>query len=170
MESWELSPHYFETMHHFTQAWNCFPRSWTIVICFFPPLLMCVLCLNPRDGSMSHSMSCSIFEKIDSSRVFFSSRCHVGWSSQSKTTRQDGDWINVHLKCNLGREDCVSCISPSFYPMLESWDEILVWWGRVVTSLVLVCSRLALHVCIMYNFSNELEMGTDQTLAPDQIK
>ena len=42
--------------------------------------------------------------------------------------------------------------------------------AAVVTSLVLVCSRLALHVCIMFNFSNELEMGTDQTLAPDQIK
>ena len=42
-------------------------------------------------------------------------------------------------------------------------------WGDVVTSLVLVCSRLALHVCIMFNFSNELEMETDQTLAPDQI-
>ena len=34
-----------------------------------------------------------------------------------------------------------------------------------VTSLVLVCSRLALHVCIMFNFSNELEMGIVQTLA-----
>ena len=33
-------------------------------------------------------LSCSIFEKIDPSRVSFSSRGRVGWSSQSKTTRQ----------------------------------------------------------------------------------
>ena len=33
-------------------------------------------------------LSCSIFEKISPSRVPFSSHCHVGWSSQSITTRQ----------------------------------------------------------------------------------
>ena len=38
-------------------------------------------------------LSCSVFEKIDSSRVFLSSCCHVGWSSQSKTSRQRW-WTN----------------------------------------------------------------------------
>ena len=33
-------------------------------------------------------LSCSIFEKIDPSRVSFFSPCHVGRSSQSKTARQ----------------------------------------------------------------------------------
>ena len=41
-------------------------------------------------------LSCSIFEKIDPSRVSVSSRCHVGWSSQSKTTRQRW-WLNQSL-------------------------------------------------------------------------
>ena len=71
-------------------------------------------------------LSCSTFEKIDPSRVPFSSRCHVGWSSQSKTSRQDDDRIKVLMKCNLDREDYTSCISPSPYPTLESRDEIFV--------------------------------------------
>ena len=57
-------------------------------------------------------LSCSTFEKIDPSRVPFSSRCHVGWSSQSKTSRQDDDRIKVLMKCNLDREDCASFVSP----------------------------------------------------------
>ena len=61
-------------------------------------------------------LSCSTFEKIDPSRVPFSSRCHVGWSFQSKTSRQDGDRINVHLKCNLDREDYTSLRFPFILP------------------------------------------------------
>ena len=33
-------------------------------------------------------LSCSVFEKIDSSRVFLFSSYHVSWHSQNKTTRQ----------------------------------------------------------------------------------
>ena len=55
---------------------------------FLPPLLMCISCLNPRDGPMSHSVSCSIFEKIDPSRVSFFPPCHVDMISQSKTSRE----------------------------------------------------------------------------------
>ena len=61
-------------------------------------------------------LSCSTFEKIDPSRVPFSSRCHVGWSSQSKTSRQDDDRIKVLMKCNLDREDCASLRSPFTLP------------------------------------------------------
>ena len=61
-------------------------------------------------------LSCSVFEKIDSSRVFLSSSCHVSWSSQNKTTRQDGDQFNVLMKCHLDHEDYVSLRSPFILP------------------------------------------------------
>ena len=61
-------------------------------------------------------LSCSIFEKIDPSRVSFSSRCNVDRSSQSKTTRQRWWRINVLTKCNLNREDCVSLRFPFTLP------------------------------------------------------
>ena len=38
----------------------------------------------------------------------------------------DGDRINVLMKGNLDREDCVRLGSPSSYPTLESRAEILV--------------------------------------------
>ena len=38
----------------------------------------------------------------------------------------DGDRINVLMKGNLDREDCVRLRSPSSYPTLESRVEILV--------------------------------------------
>ena len=91
-------------------------------------------------------LSCSIFEKINPSRVSFSSRCHVGWSSQSKMTRQRW-WSNQHSsevqpgswRLRLlhspfilpyawisGRDSClvlVSCHIPSFWhcTRLASW-------------------------------------------------
>ena len=39
---------------------------------------------------------------------------------------EDGDRINVLMKGNLDREDCVRSRSPSSYPTLESRVEILV--------------------------------------------
>ena len=39
---------------------------------------------------------------------------------------KDGDRINVPMKCNLDREDCVRLRSPQSYPTLESRVEILV--------------------------------------------
>ena len=45
------------------------------------------------DIVMSHSVSCSIFEKIDPSRVSFFPPCHVGRISQNKTSRQWW-WMN----------------------------------------------------------------------------
>ena len=69
-------------------------------------------------------------------------------------------WDPVPAPCRRGDPSPVAIF---IIPALS-----MTW--RDVTSLVLVCSRLALRVCIMFNFSNELEMGTDQTLAPDQIK
>ena len=83
------------------------------------PLEVCVVSQLERCCYVSFReliLSCSTFEKIDPSRVPFSSHCHVGWSSQSKTSRQDGDLINVHLKCTLDREDYTSLRFPFILP------------------------------------------------------
>ena len=65
-------------------------------------------------------LSCSVFSKIDCSRVFLSSRCHVGWSSQSKTSRQRWGSNQHPWEEQLDREDRVSFMSPlSSY--LTSW-------------------------------------------------
>ena len=76
---------------------------------------------------MSHSVSCSIFEKIDPSRVsFFSLHVMLTGFLRARLQDNDGDRINVPMKCNLDREDCASCVLPSPYPTLESRDEIFV--------------------------------------------
>ena len=57
-------------------------------------------------------VSCSILEKIDSSRVSISSRDHVEWSSQARCQDQD-DATNQHLREEqLDHEDCVVFVSP----------------------------------------------------------
>ena len=80
-------------------------------VCFVSQLERC-------DNVSSHELilSCSVFEKIDSSRVFLSSSRHVSWSSQSKTSRQDDDRIKVLMKCNLDREDYTSLRFPFILP------------------------------------------------------
>ena len=80
-------------------------------VCFVSQLERCV-----NVSSHELILSCSVFEKIDSSRVFLSSSCHVSWSSQSKTTRQDGDRFNVLMKCHLDREYYISLHSPFILP------------------------------------------------------
>ena len=80
-------------------------------VCFVSQLERCV-----NVSSHELILGCSVFEKIDSSRVFLSSSCHVSWSSQSKTTRQDGDRFNVLMKCHLDHEDYVSLHSPFILP------------------------------------------------------
>ena len=99
---------YLPSPHHLS-------HSISLDVCFVSQLERC-------DNVSSHELilSCSVFEKIDSSRVFLSSSRHVSWSSQSKTPRQDDDRIKVLMKCNLDREDCASFMSPlSSY--LTSW-------------------------------------------------
>ena len=73
-------------------------------------------------------LSCSIFEKIDPSRVFpFPLVVLSVGVLRARHRDKDGDRINVLTKCNLDREDHVSS-----YPLclltsrLESRDEILV--------------------------------------------
>ena len=45
---------------------------------------------------------------------------------RARLRENDGEQINVQLKCNLDREDYTSCVYLSPYPTLESRDEILV--------------------------------------------
>ena len=70
-------------------------------------------------------LSCSIFEEIDPSRVFFP---HVMLTGilRARLQDNDGDRINALMKCTLDREDYTSCTYLSPYPTLESRDEILV--------------------------------------------
>ena len=109
-------------------------------------------CLNPRDGPMSHSVSCSIFEKIDPSRVSFFSPCHVGRISQSKTSRQDGDRINAFMKCTLDREDYTSLRFPFILPYawISRRDSCLVGASCHIPSSGLTYA--CFHLCIMFKF------------------
>ena len=94
-------------------------------------------------------LSCSIFEKIDPSRVSFFSPCHISWSSQNKTTRQRW-WLSQHsLKCHLDREDYVSLRFPFILPYawISGRDSCLVgvscpipsFWYCLVLHLVASC-------------------------------
>ena len=104
MESWQLSPRYFETMHHPTSAWNCCLPNWTSVI--FPSLSTGALCLNLR-CSTSHSVSWSWVARslrrstsIEFSLVVIVSDedlenkdVNVNWSNGSTSSRRAiGSW------------------------------------------------------------------------------
>ena len=83
------------------------------------PLAVCSVSQLERCFSVSlHELilSCSIFNKIDPSRVFpfLSLSC---WLEFSETHQdKDGGWINVLMKCHLDHEDCVSLRSPFILP------------------------------------------------------
>ena len=76
-------------------------------VCFVSQLERC-FCDSPRELILS----CLIFEKIDPFRVLLSSHCHVSWSSQNKTSRQDDDQIKVLMRYNMDHEDCDSFVTP----------------------------------------------------------
>ena len=63
-------------------------------------------------------LSCSIFEEIDPSRVSFFPPPPVMLTGFLRARRQDKDGVqlNVHLKCNLDREDCTSLRFPFILP------------------------------------------------------
>ena len=84
MESWQLFHRYLETIHHLLKwgfvvylvnlrhPFHSIPSG----VCFVSQLERCCY-VSFRELILN----CSIFEKIDPSRVSFSSRCHVDWSS-----------------------------------------------------------------------------------------
>ena len=72
MESWELSPRYFETMHHLIQRGIVLINLNLRSPFHFIPLSMYVLCLNSRCFNISFReliVSCSIFKEINFYRV-----------------------------------------------------------------------------------------------------
>ena len=84
------------------------------------PLDMCFVSQFARCFYVSFRelrLSCSIFEKIDPSRVSFPSWCHVGRSSWSKSLRQ-WRWSNQHsYGVHPGsRRLCWSCVPFVFSP------------------------------------------------------
>ena len=114
-------------------------------------------------------LSCSIFEKIDPSRVSFSP-CQVSWSSQNKTTRQIWWRINVLTKCNLNREDCVSLRFPFILPYawISGRDSWLVGVSCHSPRSALICFCFSIHATCL-NFM-KFEMGIAQALAPKHCK
>ena len=153
MESWQLFHRYLETIHHLLKCgivvylvnlrhpFHTIPSG----VCFVSQLERCCY-VSFRELILS----CSIFEKTDSSRVFpfFSLSFWLEFSEQDVRTKMrikstflwSATWI---MKFVLAL--CPSCLLTS---RLESRDEILVYWGWVVTSLDLLCSglvSLALH-------------------------
>ena len=119
--SWDLAPP--------VSAWDfCLPvepchlpLSITPDVCFASQLVRCIY------GSFRELiLSCSIFEKIDPSRVSFPLVVMSVGVPGARLRDNDGDRINNLMKCNLDREDYTSCVYPSPYPTLESRDEILV--------------------------------------------
>ena len=119
MVSWQLNSSLFDNRHHPLRCgivvYLVNPRhlfhSIPLDVCFVSQLEWCCY-VSFRELILS----CSTFEKVDPSRVSFSSRCHVGWSSQSKTTRQDGDRFNILMKCHLDHEDYTSLCFPFTLP------------------------------------------------------
>src|SRR4051812_2997172 len=61
-------------------------------------------------------VSCSIFEKIDSSRVSFLPVIMLDGVLRARHRDKDGDLVNVPMKCNLDREDRVSLCPSVFLP------------------------------------------------------
>ena len=76
-------------------------------------------------------LSCSIFEKIDPSRVSsFPLIVMLVGVLRARHRDKDGDRINILMKRNLDRKDSVSlCPLCLLTSRLESRDEILVQWG-----------------------------------------
>ena len=60
-------------------------------------------------------VGCSIFKKIDSSRVSFLPVIVLDGVLRARHRDKDGDRVNVPMKCNLDREDRVSCAPLSSY-------------------------------------------------------
>ena len=130
------------------------------------PLDVCFVCQLERCFNVSLReliLSCSTFEKIDPSRVPFSSRCHVGWSSQSKTSRQDDDRIKVLMKCNLDREDCASLHSP--------FTLAYAWISRRDFCLVGVsCHIPSFWCCLVFASCLNFETWTEEIWKPQKLK
>ena len=115
MESWQLSHRYLENHSPSPQAWSCCLPNGTPAICSsIPP----GGCLNFSSQEVFYAsfreliVSCSILEKIDSSRVSFLLVVMLNGVLKARCQDQD-DAMNQHLREEqLDHEDCVSFVSP----------------------------------------------------------
>ena len=96
-------------------------HSIPLEVCFVSQLERC--CYVPFRELI---LSCSILEKINSSRVFLPLVVMIAGVLKARLRDNDGGWINVHLKCNWIVKIVLVCVPPSPYPTLESRDEIFV--------------------------------------------
>ena len=119
MGSWKLSPRNLETLHHLTQVWNYYLPTWILIVWFPSPWCeLCVpigemfLCLTPWVDPELLDL-----REDRSFLSFFPSRCHVGRSSWSKTSRQ-WRWSNQQsYEVQPGSwRLCWSCVPSVFLP------------------------------------------------------
>ena len=132
MESWQLFPRYFETMHIlFKRGIVSYQFEHSSSVYFHPSWSMFVSQLK-RWFNVSFReliMVCLIFVKIESCRASLSFPCRVGWRSRKQRCQDQYDAMNQHLREEqLDQEDGVSFVPPPclLTSRLESRDEILV--------------------------------------------
>ena len=108
---------------------------------------------------MSHSVSCSILRR---STLLESPSLQAMLAGFLRARRQgkDGVQINVHLKCNLDREDCTSLRFPFILPYawISGRDSCLVGVSCHSPSLGLACLCISLHASCL-NFYETLKWG-----------
>ena len=120
-------------------------------------------CLSSRDVTMSHPMSWSWVVRSSRRSIVleFSFLLVVMLAGVLRASRRDkdGDWINVHLKCTLDREDYVSWRFPFVLPYawISGRDSCLV--GVSCHILASPCIRVLHHVYL----SSEIWNGEDRT-------
>ena len=130
--------------------WNCCLPSAPRLLFHSIPLDVCLVTQLERCYYVSSHeliLSCSVFEKINSSRVFLSSSCHASWSSQRKTSSQRW-WLNQRpYEVHLDREDYTSLRSPFILPYawISGRDSCLVGVSCHNPSSGLACLCFSLY-------------------------
>ena len=95
---------YLVNLHHLF-------HSFLLDVCFVSQLKRCCY-VSFRELILS----CSTFEKKDSFGVFLPLVVMIVGLLRARLRENDGEQINVQLKCNLDREDCTSLRSPFTLP------------------------------------------------------
>ena len=110
-----LTPRHVDTVHH--PPW-CGNSATYLKPCHMPISIIldvCILSHLDRCRYVSFRgliVGCSIFEKIDSSRVSFLPVVMLVGVLGARQRDNDGDRINNLMRCNLDHEDCVKPCFP----------------------------------------------------------
>ena len=135
---------------------------WTFVIRFFPPLLMCISCLTREMVlSLIPWVNPELFDLREDRSFQSFPFLFLSWLAEVLRARRqdkDGVQINVHLKCNLDREECASLRSPFTLPYawISRRDSCLVGVSCHIPSFR-HCSRLASCVHHVHIFETWIE-------------